>query len=161
MKKSILYIIMITILLSIGFLTWKYFLHISLNQLENNVSVASKELSGQFINHLIFALSLGILPVLLLAVKKVVKNKFKNQNLLSLGIIVGCGILMWQFRIFYLNLCTSSLSEIMMDNNIKIRLDFKNLNFETYLLYGFILGTVLSVLIFKRKGKRLKKLTSN
>ncbi|EWH09438.1 hypothetical protein KLA_17259 [Cellulophaga geojensis KL-A] len=76
-----------------------------------------------------------------------------NQGLVSYGIMVVCGILLWQFRIFQLNSRLQKLSEFDIGNGIQTELNFDNLNFGRYLFIGFLIGTILSILIFKNKNK--------
>jgi hypothetical protein len=110
---------------------------------------------GQFFSHITFALSIGFLPLLYLIINKVTKFNFTNQGLISCGIIIGCGILLWQFRIFQLNNQVHHLSDFTIKNEIKMQMDYENLNFEIYMFIGFIVGTLLSILIFKNRTKSI------
>lgn len=65
----------------------------------------------QFYSHITFALIIGIIPILYLIIKKATKFSFIKQGLIALGIIIGCGILLWQFRIYQLNNQTLKLSK--------------------------------------------------
>ncbi|MEL0653343.1 hypothetical protein V6246_18120 [Algibacter sp. TI.3.09] len=76
-----------------------------------------------------------------------------KQGLISCGIILVSGILLWQFRIFQLNSRFQKLSEFDIGNGIQTQMDFDNLNFGRYLFIGFLIGTILSILIFKNRNK--------
>ncbi len=156
MKNPLKYIGLILILFIIGFLLRDYFFNLSISQITNDrTQVVSRKLSGQFLSHITFALSIGILPILYLIIKKVTKLNFIHQGLISCLVIIGCGILLWQFRIFHFNHQAQYLSDLNIGNGIKLYLDHENLNFEVYLFTGFIVGTVLSILIFKNRAKHV------
>lgn len=158
MRKTLKYL-GITLLLSvIGFLIRDYFFDLSLFQItNNNTHVVSRSISGQFYSQIAFALSIGVIPLLYLIIKKVTKLNFICQGLISCEIIIICGILLWQFRIFQLNNQSQNLSELNTGNGIKIQIDFDHLNLEWYLFFGFIVGTIVSILIFKNRSKKIAK----
>ncbi|WKB82947.1 hypothetical protein QYR09_07875 [Cellulophaga lytica] len=154
MTNALKYLGLILILSVIGFLIRDYFFDLSLSQIANkNTQIISRTMSGQFYSHILFALSIGITPLLYLIIKKITKLNFITQGLISCGIIVISGILLWQFRIFQLNSRLQKLSEFDIGNGIKTELNFDSLNFGRYLFIGFLIGTVLSILIFKNRNK--------
>ncbi|KAA5825067.1 hypothetical protein FPF71_07675 [Algibacter amylolyticus] len=154
MTNTLKYLGLILILSVIGFLIRDYFFDISFSQIENeNTQIVSRNMSGQFYSHIIFALSIGIIPLLYLIIKKITKLNFMKQGLISCGIILVSGILLWQFRIFQLNSRFQKLSEFDIGNGIQTQMDFDNLNFGRYLFIGFLIGTILSILIFKNRNK--------
>jgi hypothetical protein len=154
MTNTLKYLGLILILSIIGFLIRDYFFDFSLSQITNeNTRIVSRNISGQFYSHILFAISIGIIPLLYLTIKKLTKLNFMNQGLVSYGIMIVCGILLWQFRIFQLNSRLQKLSEFDIGNGIQTELNFDNLNFGRYLFIGFLIGTILSILIFKNKNK--------
>ncbi|MFD2292189.1 hypothetical protein ACFSKN_14915 [Mariniflexile gromovii] len=154
MTNTLKYLGLILILSVIGFLIRDYFFDFSLSQIANkNTQIISRTMSGQFYSHILFALSFGIIPLLYLIIKKITKLNFVTQGLISCGIIVISGISLWQFRIFQLNSRLQKLSEFDIGNGIKTELNFDSLNFGRYLFIGFLIGTVLSILIFKNRNK--------
>jgi len=158
MKNTLKYLGLILILFVTGFLIRDYFFDLSISQITNeNTQVVSRNISGQFFSHFTFALSIGILPLLYLIIKKVTKLNFINQGLITCGIIIGCGVLLWQLRIFQLNNQAQNLSDLNIGNGIKMQMDYENLNFEIYMFIGFIVGTVLSILIFKNRTKSVSE----
>jgi hypothetical protein len=155
MTNTLKYLGLILILSIIGFLIRDYFFDFSLSQITNeNTQIVSRTISGQFYSHILFALSIGIIPLLYLTIKKMTKLNFMNQGLISCGIIIVSGILLWQFRIFQLNNEFQKLSEFDIGNGIQAQMDFNNLNLGLYLLIGFLIGTVLSILIFKNRAEK-------
>ncbi|WP_432670570.1 hypothetical protein [Flavobacterium sp. SM2513] len=154
MTNTLKYLGLILILSIIGFLIRDYFFDFSFSQITNeNTRIVSRNISGQFYSHILFAISIGIIPLLYLTIKKLTKLNFMNQGLVSFGIIIVCGILLWQFRIFQLNSRLQKLSEFDIGNGIQTELNFDNLNFGRYLFIGFLIGTILSILIFKNKNR--------
>jgi len=154
MKNALKYIGLSILLFVIGFLVQEPFFEISFSQLKNeNTQIVSRTMSGQFYSHILFSLSIGIIPLLYLILKKITKLDFILKGFISFGIILVSGILFWQFRIFQLNNKFQKLSEFDIGNGIQSQMDFNNLNLGLYLFIGFLIGTVLSILIFKNKAE--------
>ena len=100
MTKTLKYLGLILLLSIIGFLIRDYFFRLSFSQIANeDTQIVSQNLSRQFYSHILFALSIGIIPLLYLIIKKMTKLNFMKQGLISCGIIIVSGILFWQFRI--------------------------------------------------------------
>jgi hypothetical protein len=153
MKKTLISLGLIIGFTGIGFLIKDYFLNLSFSLLETqNTQIVYKTLSGQFQSHLLFSLSIGIIPLLYLVIKKVTQLKFQNQGLITLVIILGCGILSWLFRIFQLNDQIQKLSKFNLRNSIQSTIDFQSLSLDIYLFVGFLIGDTISILIFKSKN---------
>ncbi len=124
MKNTLKYLGLILILFVIEFTIRDVFFDISISQLGyENIEIVSRNMSGQFYTHILFALSIGVIPLLYLIIKKVTKLNFINQGIISCGIIINCGILLWQFRIFQLNNQSQKLSELNIGNGIKMQMD--------------------------------------
>lgn len=154
MRNTLKYLGLILIFTIIGFLIRDYFFDLSLSQIASkNLEVVSRNMSGQFYSHITFALSIGIIPVLYLIIKKVTKLSFIKQGLIAYGIIIGCGILLWQFRIYLLNNQALKLSRFNIGDQIKMQMDYDHLYFGQFLFFGLIIGTILSILIFKNRNK--------
>jgi cell division protein YceG involved in septum cleavage len=154
MKKNLLYFSIVILLIIVGFTIWKFFLQYSLEQLnKENSRVVTTQIGSQFNSNLFFALYLGTIPLLHFISTKLAKLKSINQHFISIGIIIGCGILFWHYRIFQLNNISQKQSDVNIENGIKMQLDFDNLNFERYLFFGFLIGGILSSLIFRKRAK--------
>lgn len=153
MNKVLAYFLSITVLIILGFLTWKYFLSFSLSLIDRkNIVISSRKLGGQFNSNLIFALSFGTIPLLYSIIKKTTKISSIKQSLISLGIILTSGIVLWGIRIWHINYQSTLLSKFMIENEIKIHMEFGDLNFELYLFMGFLIGMILSILIYKNRS---------
>ena len=159
MTNTLKYLGIILILSTFGFIISEYFFNYSFSQITNeSVKIFSSGLSGQFYSHILFALSIGITPLLYFFIKKITKIDLINKGLISYGIIIGCGILFWQYRIFQLKHRFQTISEFYKGNEIQTELRFDSLrldslNFENYLFVGFLAGTILSTILFKSLKK--------
>lgn len=154
MRDILKYIGLFLVFTVIGFLIRDYFFNFSLSQITHkNIQIVSRNIGDQFQSHITFSLTIGIMPILYLIIKKATKISFIKQGLIASGIIIGCGISLWQFRIYQLKKPALMLSEFNIGDEIKIQMDYADLNFERFLFFGFIIGTVLSILIYKNRLK--------
>jgi hypothetical protein len=154
MRTILKYLGLVIILTMIGFVIRNYFFELSLSQIaNNNVEVVSRNMSGQFQSHIIFALTIGILPLLYLIIEKITKLEFIKKGLIACGILITSGVVLWQFRIYQLNTEVQKLSEYNITNDFKMSLDYENLNFGRFLFFGFLIGTIISILIFRNRKK--------
>jgi hypothetical protein len=154
MRTIIKYLGLTIILTIIGFVIRNYFFELSLSQIaNNNVEIVSRNMSGQFESHIIFALTIGILPLFYLIIEKITKLVFIKNGLIACGILILSGILLWQYRIYQLNSEVQKISEYNIGNDFKTSLDYDNLNFSRFLFFGFLIGTIISILIFRNRNK--------
>jgi len=154
MTNTLKYLGLILIFSVIGFLIRDYFFDLSFSQIANeNTQIVSRNISGQFHSRILFALSIGIIPLFYLIIKKMTKMNFMKQGLISCAIILVSGILLWQFRIFQVNSKFQKLSEFDIGNGTKSEMNFADLDLGRYLFIGFLIGTILSILIFKNSNK--------
>lgn len=154
MKSILKYFALTLLFIVIGFLIKEYFYDLSLNQMDKgSVAMNSTTMSGQFSQHLIFSLVIGSIPIFYLMVDKLAHLKNSKHALIITALIIGCGILMWQLRIFQLNFQSEKFSELSMNNGIQNTIDFTKLNFGMYIFIGFFIGALISVLLFREKSK--------
>lgn len=154
MKSILKYFALTLLFIVVGFLIKDYFYTLSINQIDNgSVVMNSTTMSGQFSQHLIFSLVIGSIPIFYLMVDKLAHLKNSKQALIVTALIIGCGILMWQFRIFQLNFQLEKFSELFKDSGIQNTVDFTKLNFGMYIFIGFFIGSMFSVLFFRKKSK--------
>jgi len=153
--KALKYIGLVIILTYLGFHSAYYFIDLSRAQLNNgDTRIVSDTLGGQFFAQVTFSLSIGILPLLYLVVKRITKLKFLYQGLITIGIIISCGILLWQVNIFQMNQVFQKIAELYQKEGEQITISLEELKFGQYLFTGFILGTIISTVIFKWIIKR-------
>lgn len=153
MKSILKYFALTLLFIVVGFLIKDYFYAISINQLDRgSVVMNSTTMTGQFSQYLIFSLVIGSIPVFYLIVDKLAHLKNGKQALIVPSLIIGCGILMWQFRIFQLNFQLEKFSELSKYSGIQNTIDFTKLKFAMYLFIGFFIGSLFSVLLFRKKS---------
>ena len=73
----------------------------------------------------------------------------------ALAIILLMGVVSWKLKIMKMNKKTALISEFNYSEEIKIAVNFEDFNFGLYLLIGFLIGGVLSILIVKSKREGL------
>jgi len=117
----------------------------------SNTAITYVSPISQFQQSKLFAISIGMLPLLLLFVqKKATLNKVED-SLKALAIILSCGFVAWVLRIVQLNIQLQSLNDLHLSNELKYSYDAANLFFEVYLLVGFFIGAILCFYVFNKK----------
>ena len=160
MKKALIYLGLVLSLTVVGFLTWNFFLHMSFSQInkQNLDMFVNIGMVRSFKSNLIFAIVIGILPMIYVAINKLTRLKLLHQKLITIGIILSSGIIFWQLRIFQISKKMQQLSNLNLGEGIEHGGNFYYFNFEIYLFIGFLTGRLISILIFKRKNKAYNKL---
>jgi len=64
------------------------------------------------------------------------------------------GIIFWQLKILQLNNSFNAFSQYKLGNEIKNQFNFGDLNLGPYLAIGFMIGTVVSLLVFRKMNAR-------
>jgi len=90
-----------------------------------------------------------------LAVNKFAKLKSLPQRLAIIGIIMSLGILFWQLRIVYLNKVVLHLLGTEPTETLDVSISIQVLQLEVFLFIGFLVGTLISVLVFRSKNQRI------
>lgn len=153
MKKILIHTGLAILLFVFGFVSSKGFTELSISLLDlNGINIAVNSMKSQFNENLLFSIALGITPLILLTVNKISGSLsgLRNNYLLPIGLIVLTGIITWILRIFILNNKIESMNSFDFGENIQQILSFDTLNFSMYLLSGFIIGGIVSILISKR-----------
>ena len=154
--KALKYIGLVIVLTIIGFYSAYYFIDFSCAQLNNgDIQIVSYTLGGNFFAQVVFSFSIGILPLLYLVVERVARIKFLYQGLITIGIIISYGILLWQVNIFQMNQVFHKIAKLYQKEGKQITISLEELKFGQYLFTGFILGAIISIIIFRWivKGK--------
>ncbi|WP_353164180.1 hypothetical protein [Empedobacter brevis] len=149
----------------IGFLTRDFFLSYSMTVItgENMLFDKSWELPYQSFPLAVFIFSFGIIPFLYLLVKKVCKLTTPTSQYVSIILIITSGLLFYALRILYLKVKAAKIHDLLQRAEFaegaeipSIR--FEEVNLEIYLLTGLIAGTLLSILMYRKKaGKGVEK----
>ncbi len=152
MTNGLKYLGLILIGFFISFLLRDYFFDLSFSQIANeDIQIVTRNISSPFYFQILFAIAIGSIPLLYLIIKKLTNLTFIPQGLISCGIILVSGILLWKLRIFQLNNEFKMLSKFQVGNGIEIQMDSSKLYLATFLFIGFIIGTILSILIYRNK----------
>jgi hypothetical protein len=155
MKKAISYIVFTTLFLILGFWLRQYFFAVSISELKlNNIVLFTTSTTSQVNQNLIFCLTIGLIPSLYFVVDKLVKIKSFKQTLIILALIIIMGIIFWQLKILQLNNSFNAFSQYKLGNEIKNQFNFGDLNLGPYLAIGFMIGTVVSLLVFRKMNAR-------
>jgi hypothetical protein len=153
MKKILTHTGLAILLFVFGFVSSKGFTELSISLLDlNGINIAVTTIKSQFNESLLFSIALGIIPFILLTVNKISGSLsgLKNDYLLPIGLIILTGTITWILRIFVLNNKIERMNSFDLGENIQQTLSFDTLNFSIYLLSGFIIGGIVSILISKR-----------
>ncbi|WP_349663435.1 hypothetical protein IZU89_12555 [Cellulophaga lytica] len=110
-------------------------------------------MNHQFISQISFALIIGILPLLYLCVQRLTKIKFSNQGLITCGIILLSGILFWQLKIYLVRDELKKMTNYNLGSEIDISYNIENAKYNLFLLLGFVVGAVVSIIIYKNWNK--------
>lgn len=127
----------------IGFLSWKGLLsYIGAEGIQIRVNQPYEEINSR----LFFTIVVGVIPIIYAVVQYVNKLKFWYKGFLSVVIILIGGLTALVYRIVEINK--------MIDFNLAFSLDqsfqLKALHLSMYLLFGFILGGAVSLMVFRR-----------
>ncbi|MDT0553036.1 hypothetical protein [Urechidicola vernalis] len=149
MKNRIPYLIISVLLIIIGFLTFNMFNAISFSKLNTeNLSYVQTSLSNNTGQLIWYTLGLGALPFLLLITKKIAKiESYLRTIIVSLIIFFG-GFLFWQIKILTTNSAIKTVKKFSVQG-VQNSFDVSKVNFSLYLTIGFLLGTIISIIVFK------------
>ncbi|RZT00143.1 hypothetical protein [Aquimarina brevivitae] len=155
MKNKEKYLLSTLALTVLGFLTSRWFMDISLWLVDHqHVDIVVTKMLRIFTSDLVFAVILGMLPLLFLVVDTLCGLKSLSQRLITIGFILGFGIITWLFRIVQLNTGFRQISKYNLGRDTVHALDAGSLQFKIFLVFGFLLGAVVSILVFREKNKR-------
>lgn len=155
MKRNTKLILLAFISGIVGFLLHKPFMTLSISLLNiGNNHLTTLSTNELLYEHIIFSLSIGLIPILLLIKDRILlEDSFSlKKDLVSSAIILVSGLIVWQLRIFQLNqeiyeIASNPLSENAIINNTFL---FSNLRFSLYLIFGFVIGGVVSGILTKQ-----------
>ena len=156
--KAIYLLIATIAFILIGLFIHRSFLELSLSMVKNeNVQLTRNIIAGQFGSKFIFAILSGFIPIIYFIIQKITKISFLYKGLITIGLIMGTGILFWFVRVFIIKRQLQVYSNIEFPNEMKPSYLINGFNFENYLFFGFIIGAFISILIFRPKKSRNNK----
>ena len=154
MKIDDKYIGMTLLAAFLGFWVSKYFIDLTaaqLNLLDLEIINFKNGLFSEY--DLMFALTIGLLPLMYLITEKLGKLKSTKQSYLALAIIFISGILMWQFEIFTTKRMADYIATAFSKYNIHNQISIESLKLGKHFAIGCLLGTGLSSFIFRKINK--------
>lgn len=103
----------------------------------------------------IFAVALGSIPLLILAMRKILRLTEVKQTMFSLSAILVSGLIFWQYKVYSLNTRYEELNQVQTGIPMKYYFARENLNLEIYLFLGFVIGAVIgSIGLYRSKNKK-------
>jgi len=154
MRKTFTYLAFVILFTLSGFLLHKSFFEFTIAlTTEYNIKMITTKMNYQFISQISFALIIGILPLLYLCVQRLTKIKFLNQGLISCGIILLSGILFWQLKIYLVRDELKKMVNYNLGSEIDISYNIENAKYNLFLLMGFVVGTVVNILIYRSRNR--------
>lgn len=136
----------------IGFWLSRHFLNLTVSQINLNDASVIRLNSDFWANYdILFALSIGLLPLMYLVTLKIGRLQTAPQKYLATTIILISGIAAWQFRISAINQIETFLATgFPALGAIHQSIEIDSLKLGNYFAIGCILGMVLSAAIFRK-----------
>lgn len=154
MRKIFFFIGLVIIFFGFGFLVWEVFTGASFYQLHiENILFVFQRMTNRLLLNLIFAFSIGIIPILYLLVYKFAKLNSIKQRMITLGIIILSGLIFWQYRIFQLKY-QFDFKSVFTTDNYATAYSTEGLKFEIYLLIGLVIGSVISLITYRSINRK-------
>ena len=157
MKKVSIHTGFAILLFILGFMSNQIFVDFSVSLLDiEGIYIVTYSMRSHFIESLIFGAALGIIPFILLIVSKVNRSLsgFQHNFLIPVGLIALGGCISWLARVLVLNYQIKKIKSFRTGESMETSLAFEILNFSSYLLFGFVLGGILSILILKKTAAK-------
>ena len=149
-KTTIILTIIISILLFVlGFIIFGDIYEFILPKVDNGFYQVT-ELNGPFMSSLIFSITLGLTPVLLLLTWQLAPIILKSKKITSIVTVVVCMTLAILVRQQMIKSYFSRLTTLSGEK-LKVSYPMNQVNFEYYLLGGLCIGCIISYFLFKQK----------
>lgn len=136
----------------IGFWLSRYFLNLTVSQINLNDASVIRLNSDFWANYdILFALTIGLIPLMYLATLKFGRLQTAPQKYFATAIILIAGIAAWQFRISAINqIETVLVTESPALGAIHKSIAIDSLKLGKYFAIGCTLGMFLSAAIFRK-----------
>ncbi|WP_299101739.1 hypothetical protein [uncultured Winogradskyella sp.] len=143
--KNIYYVLSSLLLFIIGFFCYQSFFVIVINIVGlHDVELVSNSISSRFVTRLVFAIILSCIPALYYNIQKMFKISFWFDGAYILVIMAFFGSLFSILRGVYIYEKLMVLTSIKTQDRYKLSYALDDFNFEYYLLFGFIVGGLIS-----------------
>ena len=138
--KKIYFLLIAILLLFIGSRFYMEFLNYLIPNTENT-EIVSTRLSSQFFESIYFGLSTALIPIFIMLSWRFISNKKMSSILIILFSTIGFFL---RFTMLKFLIIASN------DSDLKANLFLEEINFSIYILFGGLIGLILSILIFKK-----------
>ncbi|WP_375579364.1 hypothetical protein ABWH96_20555 [Marivirga tractuosa] len=139
---------------------WPEFMIFSMNQVKDPMIILNTRGTDPLSSgNICFTFAIGLIPLLHFGVNKFANISSFKQKLISLFIILACGLFTWQGRILAVvvkNQRSNSLIEHMKED-VHIEYPINELQPQLYLVFGLAIGVLVSAVIFRKKKLADKK----
>ncbi len=160
MKKNGIIVGLSFLLVVIAFLIRDGVLSFSIAQITGEIVVFREawQLPHQLFPTIVFIFSFGIIPLLTIFVNKICKLTSLRKQITSTTIIIATGILFYVFRVVFLKIKAAQINDLLrraeFANEADIpRIRFEEMHFGLYIFVGLVVGSLLSILIYRKKSK--------
>lgn len=130
----------------IGYQIRNCFLELTFSQLDSIEFNMHNRFSGKFKNDLLFYLIVGGIPLLYSIAEKYAGMRFLYKGFVSYLIIIVSGILAWQFRVYQIRIHYETIAIT----------NFGDLKLGLYVFLGFLVGTILSIVIYRKIERKIE-----
>jgi hypothetical protein len=135
-----------------GYFFWWEFFELSMNEIKSsrmtlNSPITSSLNSGE----MIFAIAIGLIPLLHLGTVKLANISSTKQKVISLAILLISGLAVWQGRLLVViirNWRTNSILETTSPN-VHFEYQLPELRPELFLLVGLLIGSIAITIILR------------
>lgn len=164
MREKGTLVIFSLLLFFIAFLIRDWFLSFSIAEItgENIVFEDSWKLPYQVLPTFLFILSFGIIPFLFLFVKRICNLFTVKKQIISTTIIVATGIVFYILRVIFLKYKCAQINDLLRRAEFATEADiprmrFEEMHLEIYWILGLFIGSLLSVITYKKKSLKISK----
>lgn len=154
--KLLVYSLLVFVLFVLGYNYYEQFFLYSKSLLElENLSLDKRSITDKNNGAIVLGIVLATLPLFYLVIRKTINlNSILGQGT-SIFLIVVFGVLFWRLRIFGLNEEFRKLSDYVESFQTVPNVENEYLKFDIYVLMGFIVGALITILLFRDKSKPL------
>ncbi|MEO5911747.1 MAG: hypothetical protein ABIP95_12730 [Pelobium sp.] len=160
MKKIGIIVGLSLLLLVIAFLIRDAVLCFSIAQITGEIVVFKQawKLPHQLLPTIIFIFSFGIIPLLTIFVNRICRLTSLRRQITSTTMIIVTGILFYVFRVVFLKIKAAQINDLLRRAEFATEADIPRIRFEDmhlglYILIGLVVGSLFSILIYRKKSK--------
>lgn len=154
--KVFYYVISAIILFIVGYALYEDFYTYSVSYLQlGQLTIETRSIEHIRIGRFTLAIILALLPLFHLLVTRASNLNSRLKHFVSIFVTIISGIIFWRLRIVGLNAELKILSNHTYTDGIAPTIKIEELKFDIYLLMGFIVGTLIVILIFRDRSKPL------